>query len=90
MQARWITASHPATRARDIRRIAQVALDLGQLADRIVQVGEDVAVEVEVEDRDLIAGVEQLGDEVRTDIAGAAGDQDTLESLGHLALSGLF
>ena len=56
MQARWITASQPAKRLANIGRIAQIALDLDEL--RIaVEAGKNVAVDIEIENGDLVAGV---------------------------------
>src|SRR5580700_7174170 len=67
-----------------IRRIAQVAFDLAELR-AAVEAGENLAVNVQVKDRDLVAGVEQLGHEVRTDVTSPAGYEDTLEPISHHA-----
>src|SRR3984893_5411243 len=67
-----------------IRRIAQIAFDLDELRT-VVEAGKNLAVNVQVEDGDLIAGVEQFGYEVRTDVTSPAGYEDTLEPISHHA-----
>ena len=84
MQARWMTASQPASALRTSAGLRRSPLTWLSFAVA-VEVGENLAVNVEIEDRDLIAGVEQLGHEIRTDVTRPAGHQDTLEPISHHA-----
>jgi len=70
-------------RARNISRIANIALDLPETG--IVTVGgEDVsAVNIEIEDRHFVYGRQEMGDEARPDIAGATSNENAVEEFCH-------
>ena len=77
MQARWMTASQPAT-ASDIGGITQIALHLASFGLSRMP-SKYVAVDVEIEDGHAVARSEQLRNKVGADIAGAASDQNPFE-----------
>src|SRR6202008_226459 len=64
--------------------IAQVAFDLGELRT-VVKAGKNLAVDKQIEDGDLIAGIEQFGHEVQPTVPSPAGYEDTLEPISHHA-----
>ena len=65
-----------------VRAVAHVTPDLDEPGVGL-QMGKDVAVDVEIEHAHFVAGVEQLGHQARADIAGAAGDQHAFEAVCH-------
>jgi hypothetical protein len=69
-------------RAGDIRWISQVALNLGE-AGAILKSLEDVAVDIEVQDRDPMARCQQLRNKPATDIACTARHQNIPISMRH-------
>ena len=67
-------------------RIAQIALHFAQpgIAPQILE--EIVAIEIEIQHGHRVTGIEQLGHEARSDVAGTAGHHHALEPIAHFII----